>query len=33
MHFGVSKRAFKMAIGKLYKDRKITIESKGIRAI
>ncbi len=33
MHFGVSKRAFKMAIGKLYKERKITIESKGIRAI
>ena len=33
MHFGVSKRAFKMAIGKLYKDRKIVIESKGIRAI
>jgi predicted RNA-binding protein (virulence factor B family) len=33
MHFGVSKRAFKMAIGKLYKDRKITIERTGIRAI
>lgn len=33
MHFGVSKRAFKMAIGKLYKDRKIVIESKGIRSI
>ena len=33
MHFGVSKRAFKMAIGKLYKDRKIVIESKGIRRI
>ncbi len=33
MHFGVSKRAFKMAIGKLYKERKIVIESKGIRAI
>ncbi len=33
MHFGVSKRAFKMAIGKLYKDRKIVIESKGIRSV
>ena len=33
MHFSVSKRAFKMAIGKLYKDRKIVIESKGIRSV
>lgn len=33
MHFGVSKRAFKMAIGKLYKERKIVIESKGIRKV
>lgn len=32
MHFGVSKRAFKMAIGKLYKERKIVIETKGIRS-
>jgi len=31
MHFGVSKRAFKMAIGKLYKERRIVIEENGIR--
>ncbi|MEK9711021.1 MAG: S1-like domain-containing RNA-binding protein [Thalassolituus sp.] len=31
MHFGVSKRAFKMAIGKLFKERKIVIEENGIR--
>lgn len=29
--FGVSKRAFKQAIGTLYKERKITIEEDGIR--
>jgi predicted RNA-binding protein (virulence factor B family) len=29
--FGVSKKAFKKAIGALYKDRLITIEEKGIR--
>lgn len=33
MHFGVSKRVYKMAIGKLYKERIITIESKGIRLL
>jgi len=31
LHFGVSKRAFKMAIGKLFKERKIVIEADGIR--
>ena len=31
MHFGVSKRAFKMAVGKLYKEREIVIEENGIR--
>ncbi len=31
LHFGVSKRAFKMAIGKLFKDRQIVIEADGIR--
>ncbi|WP_320819563.1 S1 RNA-binding domain-containing protein [Thalassolituus sp.] len=31
LHFGVSKRAFKMAIGKLYKERQIVIEDEGIR--
>ena len=30
MHFGVSKRAYKMAIGKLYKQRIIKIEPDGI---
>jgi uncharacterized protein len=29
--FGVSKRAFKQAIGGLYRDRKITIEADGVR--
>lgn len=29
--FGMSKKAFKKAIGGLYKDRKITIDSDGIR--
>ena len=31
LHFGVSKRTFKMAIGKLFKERKIVIEENGIR--
>ncbi|MCD8520867.1 MAG: S1-like domain-containing RNA-binding protein [Saccharospirillaceae bacterium] len=31
LQFGVSKRTFKMAIGKLYKERKIIIEDNGIR--
>lgn len=31
--FGVSKRAFKQAIGGLYRDRKITIEADGIRLV
>ncbi len=31
--FPVSKRVFKMAIGGLYKDRKITIDNDGIRLI
>ena len=31
MHFGTSKRAFKMAIGKLYKERRILIEPDSIR--
>lgn len=31
LHFGVSKRTFKMAIGKLFKERKIVIEDNGIR--
>lgn len=30
-YFGVSKRVFKMAIGKLYKEKKIIIEKEGIR--
>ena len=30
MHFGVSKRVFKMAIGQLYKERKILIEPDAI---
>jgi len=30
-YFGVSKRVFKMAIGKLYKEKKIIIEKGGIR--
>jgi len=29
--FGISKKAFKKAVGDLYKRRKITIEAKGIR--
>ena len=33
MHFGVSKRVYKMAIGKLYKERIIAIESNGIRLL
>ena len=33
MHFGVSKRVYKMAIGKLYKQRIIAIESNGIRLL
>jgi uncharacterized protein len=31
LNFGVSKRVFKMAIGKLYKQREIVIEDNGIR--
>jgi len=31
LHFAVSKRTFKMAIGKLFKERKIVIEENGIR--
>lgn len=31
--FGVSKKAFKQAVGALYKDRLITIESNGIRLV
>ncbi|WP_221794914.1 CvfB family protein [Oceanobacter mangrovi] len=31
MHFGCSKRAFKQAIGRLYKERKIIIETDSIR--
>ena len=31
LHFGVSKRTFKMAIGKLFKERKIMIEDDQIR--
>ena len=31
LHFGVSKRVFKMAIGQLFKERKIVIESDHIR--
>lgn len=33
LHFAVSKRTFKMAIGKLLKERRITIEEKGIRLV
>ena len=29
--FGVSKKAFKLALGSLYKNRQITIENEGIR--
>lgn len=32
-HFGISKKAFKKAIGALYKQRKITLEPKGIKLI
>lgn len=31
--FGVSKKAFKQAIGALYRDRKIVIEPRGIRLV
>lgn len=31
--FGVSKKAFKLTIGRLYKERKITIEATGIRLL
>jgi len=31
--FGISKKAFKKAVGGLYKERKLTIESDGIRLI
>jgi hypothetical protein len=31
--FGVSKKAFKQAIGRLYKERKILIEERGIRRV
>ncbi len=31
LHFAVSKRTFKMAIGKLFKERQIIIEENGIR--
>ncbi len=31
--FGMSKKAFKMAVGKLYKERKITIETQGIKVV
>lgn len=33
MHFGVSKRSYKMAIGKLYKARQITIAVDGIHLV
>lgn len=33
LQFGISKKAFKKAIGSLYKQRKITIQPKGIRLI
>lgn len=33
LQFGISKKAFKKAIGALYKQRKITIQSKGIKLI
>ena len=29
--FGLSKKAFKKAVGELYRERKITLEEKGIR--
>ncbi|MBT5902096.1 MAG: GntR family transcriptional regulator [Opitutaceae bacterium] len=32
-HFGVSKKAFKQAIGGLYRERKITIEPEGVRLV
>lgn len=31
--FGISKAVYKKAVGKLYKDRKITIEAEGIRLV
>jgi hypothetical protein len=31
--FGLSKKTFKKAVGKLYKDRKITIEDNGFRMV
>lgn len=31
--FGISKKAFKKAVGALYKDRKITIEDNGIKLV
>ncbi|GAB5559612.1 MAG: S1-like domain-containing RNA-binding protein [Synoicihabitans sp.] len=31
--FGVSKKAFKQAVGNLYRERKITLESDGIRLV
>jgi len=31
--FGISKKAFKRAVGDLYKQRKIVIEAKGIRLV
>lgn len=33
LHFGVSKRTFKMAIGKLFKEHRIVIEEHGIRLL
>ena len=33
LHFGISKKAFKKAIGALYKQRKIVIEPEGIKLI
>jgi len=32
-HFNMSKKAFKRAVGSLYKERKITLEKEGIRLI
>ncbi len=31
--FGISKKAFKKAIGALYKDRKVVLEGTGVRAV
>lgn len=31
--FGISKKAFKKAIGALYKDRKVVLEETGVRAV